>query len=93
MVCIKVRKKIKYTINRLELKMENENLYNLILGIVKAILLFVFRLALLIPMLLLTIVGAIVGAGERELLGMLYGNAFVIHLMRLQRLYALFLAK
>lgn len=47
--------------------MENENLYNLILGIVKAILLFVFRLALLIPMLLLTIVGAIVGAGERAI--------------------------
>lgn len=67
MVCVKVRKKIKYTVNGLELIMKDESLFNLILGIIKAILLFIFRLALLIPMLMLTIIGAILGAGERAI--------------------------
>ena len=42
--------------------MENENLFNLILGIVKAIVIFLFRLLLLIPMVILAIVGAALGA-------------------------------
>lgn len=49
--------------------MENENLFNLILGIVKAIVIFLFRLLLLIPMVILAIVGAALGAGEGSILG------------------------
>lgn len=51
--------------------MENENLFNLIWSIVKAILLFVFRIALLIPMIMLAIVAAMVGASEKNI-----GEAF-----------------
>lgn len=47
--------------------MRDESLFNLILGIIKAISLFIFRLALLIPMLILIIVGAIFGAEEKVL--------------------------
>lgn len=51
--------------------MGNENLFNLIWGIIKAILWFIFRLLLLIPMVMLAIVGAAVGASERSI-----GEAF-----------------
>lgn len=44
--------------------MENENLFYLIWGIVKAILWFIFRLVILIPMVMLTIVSAMLGASE-----------------------------
>jgi len=43
--------------------MENKKV-NFIFGIIKAIVVFVFRLLLLVPMLMLTIVGAMLGAGE-----------------------------
>lgn len=67
MVCVKVRKRIKYNTSGLEFIMRDESLFNLILGIIKAISLFIFRLALLIPMLILIIVGAIFGAEEKVL--------------------------
>lgn len=44
--------------------MQDENLLYLIWGIVKAILWFIFRLALLIPMIMITIIMAMFGAGE-----------------------------
>lgn len=43
--------------------MENKKV-NLVFGIIKAIIVFVFRLLLLVPMLMLTIIGAMFGAGE-----------------------------
>lgn len=37
---------------------------DLVFGIIKAILIFIFRLALLVPMLMLTILSAVIGANE-----------------------------
>lgn len=47
--------------------MQNENMVTLIIDIIKAILLFLFRLLLLIPMILLAIIGAILGANGRSI--------------------------
>ena len=41
--------------------MENENLFNLIWGIIKAVLWFIFRILLLGPMILITVVIALLG--------------------------------
>lgn len=65
MVCVKDRKRIKYTTSELEFIIKDESLFNLILGIIKGISLFIFRLALLIPMLILIIVGVIFGVEEK----------------------------
>lgn len=46
--------------------MQNENMVTLIVDIIKAILLFLFRLLLLIPMLLYTLIAAVVGANENS---------------------------
>lgn len=44
--------------------MEHENLFNLIWGIIKAVVWFVFRLALLVPMLILTFFMAAIGSSK-----------------------------
>lgn len=47
--------------------MENENLFNLIWGILKAIFWFVFRLALLVPMVFITFMMAVIGANKSSI--------------------------
>ncbi len=45
----------------------NSKKINLVFGIIKAILIFIFRLLLLVPMVMLAIVGAMLGAGEQSI--------------------------
>ena len=52
--------------------MKNENLFYLIWGIMKAILWFIFRLVILIPMVMLTIVSAMLGASEASIGGAIW---------------------
>ncbi len=47
--------------------MNNENLLNLIWGIVKAVAVFIFRLLLLIPMVIIALIGAAIGASEASI--------------------------
>lgn len=46
--------------------MEGKKIH-LIFGIIKAILIFLFRLALLVPMVMLAVVTAMLGAGEKSI--------------------------
>ena len=47
--------------------MGNESLLDLVVGIIKAIVVFLLRLILLIPMLLLTLIMAVVGSNEKSI--------------------------